>query len=107
MQKHLGRMPERTYYYGMSAGGFLGRLIQYQPHTIPAQPAAMSVRESADTISPHSDWKQARDELEQKLGGHRARVADRGPEGLNRMARQIAAAEIGQSHGDHQGQLTP
>jgi hypothetical protein len=31
LQKHLGRMPESAYYYGMSAGGFLGRLIQYQP----------------------------------------------------------------------------
>lgn len=31
IQKHLGRIPVRTYYYGMSAGGFLGRLVQYKP----------------------------------------------------------------------------
>jgi Alpha/beta hydrolase domain len=31
VQKKLGRMPERTYFYGFSAGGFLGRLLQYRP----------------------------------------------------------------------------
>lgn len=31
LQKRLGRKPQRTYFYGFSAGGFLGRLIQYQP----------------------------------------------------------------------------
>jgi hypothetical protein len=31
MQQHLGRKAVRTYYYGFSAGGFLGRLIQYAP----------------------------------------------------------------------------
>jgi hypothetical protein len=31
IQKHLDRIPVRTYYYGMSAGGFLGRLLQYKP----------------------------------------------------------------------------
>jgi Alpha/beta hydrolase domain len=30
VQQKLGR-PERTYYYGFSAGGFLGRLVQYVP----------------------------------------------------------------------------
>lgn len=29
--KQLGRKPARAYFYGFSAGGFLGRLIQYQP----------------------------------------------------------------------------
>lgn len=29
--KKLGRTPTRAYFYGFSAGGFLGRLIQYQP----------------------------------------------------------------------------
>jgi len=29
--KKLGRKPTRAYFYGFSAGGFLGRLIQYQP----------------------------------------------------------------------------
>jgi len=31
LQKRLGRKPQKTYFYGFSAGGFLGRLIQYQP----------------------------------------------------------------------------
>lgn len=31
LQKRLGRKPSRTYFYGFSAGGFLGRLIQYHP----------------------------------------------------------------------------
>lgn len=31
LQKRLGRKPQRTYFYGFSAGGFLGRLLQYQP----------------------------------------------------------------------------
>jgi hypothetical protein len=29
--KKLGRRPAKTYFYGHSAGGFLGRLVQYQP----------------------------------------------------------------------------
>jgi len=29
LEKKLGRKPQRTYFYGFSAGGFLGRLIQY------------------------------------------------------------------------------
>lgn len=31
ISKKLGSMPTRTYFYGHSAGGFLGRLINYQP----------------------------------------------------------------------------
>ena len=31
LQKRLRRKPQKTYFYGFSAGGFLGRLIQYQP----------------------------------------------------------------------------
>jgi Alpha/beta hydrolase domain len=31
LQKKMGRKLERAYFYGFSAGGFLGRLIQYQP----------------------------------------------------------------------------
>ena len=31
VEQKLGRKSERTYYYGFSAGGFLGRLVQYQP----------------------------------------------------------------------------
>jgi hypothetical protein len=31
LEKKLGRKPQRAYFYGFSAGGFLGRLIQYQP----------------------------------------------------------------------------
>jgi hypothetical protein len=31
VQKKLGRRPQRTYFYGFSAGGFLGRLLQYGP----------------------------------------------------------------------------
>ena len=31
VQQKLGRKSERTYYYGFSAGGFLGRLVQYLP----------------------------------------------------------------------------
>ena len=31
LSKRLGSGPRRTYYYGHSAGGFLGRLINYQP----------------------------------------------------------------------------
>jgi hypothetical protein len=50
------------------------RIIQYDPHAATARPAAVQVQTSADTILPHADWKQARDELERKLGGHRARV---------------------------------
>lgn len=51
------------------------RIIQYDPHAATARPAAVQVQISADTILPHADWKQAMDELERKLGGHRARVA--------------------------------
>jgi Alpha/beta hydrolase domain len=31
ISKNIGSMPTRTYFYGHSAGGFLGRLINYQP----------------------------------------------------------------------------
>jgi Alpha/beta hydrolase domain len=31
ISKKIGSMPTRTYFYGHSAGGFLGRLINYQP----------------------------------------------------------------------------
>jgi len=31
LQAKLGRKPVKTYYYGFSAGGFLGRLVQYHP----------------------------------------------------------------------------
>ncbi len=31
VQNKLGRKAEKTYFYGFSAGGFLGRLVQYQP----------------------------------------------------------------------------
>ncbi|MPY70895.1 MAG: hypothetical protein GEU92_12490 [Alphaproteobacteria bacterium] len=31
LEKHMGRAPSRTYFYGFSAGGFLGRLINYKP----------------------------------------------------------------------------
>jgi len=31
IQNRLGRKAEKTYFYGFSAGGFLGRLVQYQP----------------------------------------------------------------------------
>jgi len=31
LRAKLGRNPQRTYFYGFSAGGFLGRLIQYHP----------------------------------------------------------------------------
>jgi hypothetical protein len=31
LQAKLGRKPQKTYYYGFSAGGFLGRLVQYHP----------------------------------------------------------------------------
>ena len=31
ISKNLGSRPKRTYFYGHSAGGFLGRLINYQP----------------------------------------------------------------------------
>lgn len=31
ISKSLGSKPKRTYFYGHSAGGFLGRLINYQP----------------------------------------------------------------------------
>src|SRR5207244_6131388 len=37
--------------------------------------SAVQVQTSADTIHPHDDWKRARDELERKLGSHRARLA--------------------------------
>src|SRR6516164_2877509 len=50
------------------------RLIQYDPNAPAARAAAVQVQSSADTILPHADWKQARDELERKLGGHRARI---------------------------------
>src|SRR5260370_18406395 len=50
------------------------RIIQYDPRAAAARPAAVQVQTSADTILPHADWKQARDELERKLGGHRARI---------------------------------
>jgi hypothetical protein len=50
------------------------KLIQYDPQATTAPAAAVQVLTSADTIFPHTDWKQARDELERKLGGHRARI---------------------------------
>jgi hypothetical protein len=50
------------------------KLIQFDPKAATAQPAAVQVQTSADTILPNADWKQARDELERKLGGHRART---------------------------------
>ena len=31
LQANLGQNPKRTYFYGFSAGGFLGRLVQYYP----------------------------------------------------------------------------
>jgi hypothetical protein len=31
ISKRIGSIPSRTYFYGHSAGGFLGRLINYQP----------------------------------------------------------------------------
>ena len=31
LQRKLGRKSARTYFYGFSSGGFIGRLIQYQP----------------------------------------------------------------------------
>ena len=31
LQAKLGRKPQRTYYYGFSAGAFLGRVVQYHP----------------------------------------------------------------------------
>lgn len=31
LQAKLGRKPVKTYFYGFSAGGFLGRLVQYHP----------------------------------------------------------------------------
>lgn len=31
LQAKLGRKPAKTYYYGFSAGAFLGRLVQYHP----------------------------------------------------------------------------
>lgn len=31
VQQKLGRKPAKTYFYGFSAGGFLGRLVQYHP----------------------------------------------------------------------------
>jgi hypothetical protein len=31
ISKRVGAKPKRTYYYGHSAGGFIGRLINYQP----------------------------------------------------------------------------
>jgi hypothetical protein len=51
-----------------------GPLIQYDPQAPAARPAAVQAETTADTIRPHDDWKQARDELERKLGGHRARI---------------------------------
>jgi len=51
------------------------RLIQYDPHMPAARPAAVEAQVSADTISPHDDWVQARNELERKLGGHAARIS--------------------------------
>src|SRR5215475_13105895 len=51
------------------------RLIQYDPKAPSAKAAAVQVQTSVDTMFPHADWKQARDELERKLGGHRSRVA--------------------------------
>jgi hypothetical protein len=50
-----------------------GRIIQYDPQAATTRPA-VQVQTSADTIVPHADLKQARDELERKLGGHRARI---------------------------------
>jgi hypothetical protein len=50
------------------------KIIQYDPHAAATAPAAPQLQTSADTIFPHADWKQARDELERKLGGHRARI---------------------------------
>jgi hypothetical protein len=50
------------------------RIVQYDPHATTARPAAVQLQTSADTLFPHEDWKQARDELEQKLGGYRARI---------------------------------
>jgi hypothetical protein len=31
LQRQLGRAPTRTYFYGFSAGGFLGRMVNYVP----------------------------------------------------------------------------
>ena len=31
MQRKLGRKSARAYFYGFSAGAFLGRMIHYQP----------------------------------------------------------------------------
>lgn len=50
------------------------KLIQYDPKAATAQPASAQVQTTPDTIFPHADWKQARDELERKLGGHQARI---------------------------------
>jgi hypothetical protein len=50
------------------------KLIQYDPEAAAARPAAVQAQTSADTMLPHADWRQARDELERKLGGHRARI---------------------------------
>jgi hypothetical protein len=51
------------------------KIIQYNPQKPAAPSAAVQVQTSADTIIPHQDLRQARDELERKLGGHRARIA--------------------------------
>jgi len=51
------------------------KIIQYNPQKPAARSAAVQVQASADTIVPHADLRQARDELERKLGGHRARIA--------------------------------
>jgi hypothetical protein len=52
-----------------------GKIIQYDPNAPVAPSLAVPVQTTADTILPHADWKQARDELERKLGGHRARIS--------------------------------
>ena len=52
-----------------------GKVIQYDPNATATPALAVPVQTSADTIFPHADWKQARDELERKLGGHRARIS--------------------------------
>jgi len=51
------------------------RVIQYDPNAPTARAATIQAQATADTIFPHDDWRQARDELEKKLGGHQARAA--------------------------------
>jgi hypothetical protein len=50
------------------------KLIQFDPQKHAAPPPTAQVQLSADTMFPHDDWKNARDELERKLGGARVRA---------------------------------